>query len=120
MAGRTVAASDAHVVTPTFVPDLVRVCLDLAIDGECGLWHLTNQQPVSWHAFGQRIATALGLDPAGLIPATADALGWRAERPRQAALSSSRGALLPSLDEAIAKHAAERLRHRQPVEAVPG
>ena len=35
-------AADDMTVSPTYVPDLVHACLDLLIDGESGLWHLTN------------------------------------------------------------------------------
>ena len=106
--GHAFDAADDHVVSPTFVPDLVRACLDLVIDGERGVWHLANDGAVSWRAFGRMIADALGLD-AGLVRAAdPDRLGWRAQRPAYAALGSSRGRLLPSLGDAIARHAAIR------------
>ncbi len=115
LAGQTFVASSRHVVTPTFVPDLVRICLDLAIDGEGGLWHLTNQEPVSWLTFGRRIADALNLASTLVVPGDENKVGWRAERPRYAALGSSRGRMLPSLDDALARHAAVRLRGRKAV-----
>src|SRR5215213_4845278 len=40
-AGRTFAAG-SDVVSPTYVPDLVHVTLDLLIDGETGVWHLAT------------------------------------------------------------------------------
>lgn len=101
-------ASDQHVVSPTFVPDLVAACLDLVVDGERGIWHLANRGEVSWLAFARMIAAALGRDPARIRPASARYLGWRAARPPYAALRSTRGMLLPTLDEAIARHAAIR------------
>lgn len=110
--GGTMRASGEHVVTPTYLPDLVLATLDLVIDGETGLWHLTGEEPVSWLDFGRRIAGALELDPAGVVDAAPATLGWRARRPRNAALVSRRGRLLPSLEEAIATHAAERLLQR--------
>jgi dTDP-4-dehydrorhamnose reductase len=106
--GRRFPASDT-VVTPTYVPDLVAASLDLAIDGEGGIWHLANGEAVSWVEFGRRIATALGLDPDLVVPASAAELGWRAQRPAAAALGADRGQLLPSLDDAIRRHAAVRL-----------
>jgi dTDP-4-dehydrorhamnose reductase len=101
-------ASDEHVVTPTYVPDLVRTCLDLVIDQGSGIWHVTNGRPVSWLAFGRMIAAALDLDPRNVKLAGADELGWRAERPRYAALASVRGMTLPSLDDAVSRHVAVR------------
>jgi dTDP-4-dehydrorhamnose reductase len=106
--GRGFLASDT-VVTPTYVPDLVAACLDLAIDGEGGVWHLANGEAVSWVEFGRRIAAALGLDPDLVIAADAGTLGWRAARPAAAALATGRGQLLPALDDAIRRHAAVRL-----------
>ena len=106
--GRRFPASDT-VVTPTYVPDLVAASLDLAIDGEGGIWHLANGEAVSWVEFGRRIATALGLDPDLVVPASAAELGWCAQRPAAAALGADRGQLLPSLDDAIRRHAAVRL-----------
>jgi dTDP-4-dehydrorhamnose reductase len=47
-AGRAFRAADDLTVSPTYVPDLVHACLDLAIDGEAGLWHLANTGTVTW------------------------------------------------------------------------
>jgi dTDP-4-dehydrorhamnose reductase len=107
-AGERVTASAEHVVTPTYVPDLVRACLDLVVDGERGIWHLTNGDAVSWLAFGRRIAAGLGLDPGAVVPGDAAALGWRAVRPREAALGTTKGRMLPPLDDAIARFATVR------------
>jgi dTDP-4-dehydrorhamnose reductase len=106
-AGRTLRATEC-IVTPTFVPDLVSACLDLVIDGEAGIWHLTNGEEVSWLEFGRRIAVALDLDPGLVMAASPEELGWRAPRPAYAPLASSRGRLLPSLADAIGRHAAVR------------
>jgi dTDP-4-dehydrorhamnose reductase len=111
--GEVVRASDDHVVTPTYVPDLVMATLDLIIDGETGLWHLANEEPVSWLGFGRRVARVMGLDPARVVSATPRELGWRARRPRYAALQSRRGRLLPSLDRSLEMFAAERHRMAQ-------
>jgi len=105
-AGRTLRAADDVVTSPTYVPDLVRVTLDLMIDGETGLWHLANAGAVSWAGFARRIATACGLDPK-LIRATPQAaMGWVARRPAYAALGSVRSGLMPGLDDAIARFVA--------------
>lgn len=96
--GRRVAAAADHVVSPTFVPALVDAALDLLIDRAAGIWHLAGEDAVSWAEFGERVARACGLDP-GLIDAVPGrALGWRAARPRDAALRSERGAALGALD----------------------
>lgn len=117
-AGEVVLASDDHVVTPTYVPDLVNATLDLVIDEEDGLWHLTNGEPVSWFEFGRRVAGALGLDASDVRPADPRSLGWRAARPCNAALLSTHGRMLPSLDHALARHAAIRSAQLPPVKRI--
>ena len=98
-------ASADHVVTPSYVPDLVQAFLDLVVDEATGTWHLSNGEPLSWFTFGQRIARALGLDPGLVTAAAAEALGWRAARPRKVVLRSTRGVLLPSLEDALSRFA---------------
>lgn len=102
---RTFAASDRHVISPTYVPDLVRAVLDLVIDRAAGLWHLANHGGLSWHDFARRIAAAAGLDPSLIIAADGDQ-HWRAPRPAHVPLASDRGTLLRPLDEAIECYAA--------------
>ena len=107
-AGRPFGASPDHVVSPTYVPDLVQACLDLVVDGAIGVRHLTNGEAVSWLAFARRLAAALGLDAELVVPAAPASLGWRALRPLNVALRSSHGVLLPPLDDAIARFAGVR------------
>lgn len=106
--GRQVHAAEGFVVTPTFVPDLVHASLDLLIDEAKGVWHLTNQEPVSWFDFGQRVAQTMDLDPRLVRPARPSELGWRARRPAYVPLGSKHGQLLPRFDDALARHKARR------------
>src|ERR1051325_5249871 len=46
--GRAFAAASDCVISPTYVPDLVDASLDLLIDGERGVWHLSNRGALSW------------------------------------------------------------------------
>jgi dTDP-4-dehydrorhamnose reductase len=94
-------ASDL-IVTPTYVPHLVDAALDLLIDGEQGLWHLTNGAALSWSDFAFQIADALSLPSHLIRPRPAAELGFVASRPGAAALSSARGATLPPLALALA------------------
>ena len=114
--GTAVSAADGYFVTPTFVPDLVNACLDLIVDDETGIWHLTSQEPLSWFQFGARVADALNLDPALVRPAQPRDLGWRARRPPFAALFSAKGRILPGFEDALARHAKRRdsLLRQQP------
>jgi dTDP-4-dehydrorhamnose reductase len=106
------AASDL-VVSPTYVPDLVHTCLDLVIDGEAGIWHLANAGSVTWAELARKAAEQAGIDTSRLEAVPAAELGLRAARPRQAALRSERGQLLPSLDSALTRYLELRNHHDQ-------
>jgi dTDP-4-dehydrorhamnose reductase len=95
-----VAAAD-QVVSPTYVPDLVHTALDLLIDGEHGLWHLANDDAVSWAGFAHRLAEAAQLPTRQVIAQPAASLGQRATRPAFSALQSARAQCMPTLDAAI-------------------
>ena len=97
------AACD-QILSPTYAPDLVQAALDLLIDGERGLWHLTHGEAVSWVDLARRAAEHARLDARGVRPCSARALGQLAERPFFSALRSERGMLLPSLDSALARY----------------
>jgi dTDP-4-dehydrorhamnose reductase len=99
-----VAVADCT-ISPTYVPDLCRAALDLLIDRETGIWHLTNGEAVTWHAFAERLLDALGADDATLVPTRAKDADWRAPRPAYSALTSARGQLMPALDSAISRFA---------------
>jgi dTDP-4-dehydrorhamnose reductase len=99
------------VVTPTYVPHLVGTALDLLIDEETGVWHLTNEAPLSWAAFAARIAERLGLPDRMLQPVRGAELGFRAERPAFAALRTIRGSPLLSIDAALADFASHYTSH---------
>ncbi len=108
-AGETfVAASDA-VVSPTYVPDLVNVTLDLLIDGESGLWHLANAGAIAWANLAREVADLAGLDSTFVHARPVKELNWVAPRPAYSALTSERGVLLPSLEWAIVRYLHERI-----------
>lgn len=100
-AGRRFQAAEDCAVSPTYVPHLCNAALDLLIDGEVGIWHLTNGEELSWAEFARRVAEASGLDKALIEPVPGNALGWRATRPRACGLISRRGSQMPSLQAAL-------------------
>lgn len=93
------------VVSPTYVPDLCDSVLDLLLDGERGLWHLSNGGAVSWAEFAVRIADVFRLDTSLVESVSARELGWAAVRPERCALASERGSPMPTLDHAIDRFA---------------
>jgi dTDP-4-dehydrorhamnose reductase len=106
--GRPFAAAGDMTVSPTYVPDLVNACLDLLIDKESGIWHLTNGEAMSWAELARRACAAAGIDPAGLEERPAAELGMAAPRPLNSALTSERGLILPSFGDALARYLRER------------
>jgi dTDP-4-dehydrorhamnose reductase len=100
-AGGTVAAASDLTVSPTYLPDLVNSGLDLLIDGERGIWHLANGGMATWEELGRMAAEMSGLDPNGVVGVPARELGLRAPRPPFSALASERGAILPTLEDAL-------------------
>jgi dTDP-4-dehydrorhamnose reductase len=92
--GGDVVASDRTVVSPTYVPDLVHATLDLLLDGESGIWHLTNQGAVSWHDLACEVADVAKVSR-GLVRADETA------EQANTSLTSNRGLLLRPLDQAL-------------------
>ncbi|RXF71691.1 family 1 glycosylhydrolase [Arcticibacter tournemirensis] len=97
------------IISPTYVPDLVNVCLDLLIDDEKGIWHLANDVALSWFDLAAQISERSGGDPALIIPISAAEMDFRAMRPIYSALRSTRGDLLPCLEDALNRYFAEQL-----------
>lgn len=92
--GEEVVASDRQIVSPTYVPDLVHAALDLLIDGETGVWHLTNQGAVSWYDFAREAAAMVRIS-APKIRLDTDG------RAANTSLTSERGLLLRPLEHAL-------------------
>lgn len=103
--GRRFAAAADYMISPTYVPDLCDAALDLLIDRETGIWHLSNEAAVSWAEFATQVARACGLDARLIDPVLEMQLGWRARRPRASALVSVKGAAMPSQSSAIERFA---------------
>lgn len=103
---RVIAAHDV-VMTPTYVPDLVHASLDLLIDGEQGLWHVTNATALSWFDLARKVAELASLDADTVVGSPIQDQSLVAPRPPYSALSSERGQLLPSLDDALVRYLQE-------------
>ena len=103
-AGRAWPAAHDRVLSPTYAPDLVQAALDLLIDGERGLWHLTNGEALSWADLARRAAGHASLDVAQVLACAGAELGEVARRAGFSALGSGRGVLLPSLDDALSRY----------------
>ncbi|KQQ86839.1 dTDP-4-dehydrorhamnose reductase [Massilia sp. Leaf139] len=102
--GEEFVAADDMTVSPTYVPDLVHTCLDLAIDREAGVWHLNNAGSVTWFELARMAAQKAGIDASTLVAQSATTLGMPAARPSYSVLTSERGVLLPTLENALDRY----------------
>ncbi len=101
-------AADDTVVSPTYVPDLVQVALNLLVDGASGIWHIAHAAEISWADLATTVARRGGFDPCLVRKVPASAMELPARRPRYSALGSERATLLPELDDAIDRFLRER------------
>ena len=97
--GEDAEASASRIVSPTYVPELVQVTLDLLLDEASGVWHLVNEGAVSFHDLAREAADRAGLDKSRIR------LGD--SRPADTSLSSERGLLLQPIDKALSRFMAE-------------
>ncbi|MFN2509129.1 MAG: family 1 glycosylhydrolase [Chthoniobacterales bacterium] len=93
--------------SPTYLPDLVHATLDLLIDGECGVWHLANDGAFTAEEFFIAAADHAQLDTSLVEGVPAWSLHREALRPRNRALRSERGQLLPPLSDALHRYLRE-------------
>ncbi len=108
--GAPFAAASDITVSPTYVPDLVHACLDLVIDRECGLWHLTNGDAVTWAQLAGKAAEQAGVDCSRLEAQPASRCNYLAARPAYSALHTSRAVLLPTLENALGRYLQSRVK----------
>lgn len=102
--GRTFMAPNDLTVSPTYVPDLVNTSLDLLIDGESGLWHLSNGGAVTWASLVWRAAELARLDPSPVQACSSEQLCFVARRPIYSVLGSNRSSVMPSLEDALSRY----------------
>jgi dTDP-4-dehydrorhamnose reductase len=102
--GERIAVANDIRLSATYLPDLVHAALDLLVDGEKGVWHLSNPGTVTPAELVRMAAEIAQLDT-GLIDSVP---WWRVNRPalraRNRALRSERAELLPPLEDALRRY----------------
>lgn len=109
--GEPFFAAQDMTVSPTYVPDLVHACLDLLIDRESGIWHLTNDGEITWADLARRAAALSQVDASALQACGNQHATLPARRPRYSALGSRRAFPMPTLDDALARYVQQATRH---------
>lgn len=97
--GRIFTAVADATISPTYVPHLVNACLDLIIDNEQGIWHVSNNDAITWYEFAC-LAAKMSERSTNLIHPVYNVSG-PAEMPVNSVLQSEKGVLLPSLESAL-------------------
>jgi dTDP-4-dehydrorhamnose reductase len=106
--GQTFRAARDVIVSPTYVPDLVNACLDLLIDAESGIWHVANVGEISCSELTELAAARVQISTGTLKICELLELALCAPRPLYRPLHSERGVLMPTLESALQRYAAER------------
>lgn len=106
--GQDFLAVDDVRISPTYVPDLVNNALDLLIDEERSIWHISNEGDLSWYEFACEIADRAGYPVKKVRRTLINDMNWKAKRPGYSVLKSSQGIYLPSFDKAIARFLNEK------------
>ncbi|QJD97085.1 sugar nucleotide-binding protein [Mucilaginibacter robiniae] len=102
-----VTVSDVS-ISPTYLPDMIHVSLDLMLDDEKGIWHLTNRGEVTWANLAYAVAEHEGYSTGLIIPKSINHMGLKAKRPTYSALQSEKGIVMPMLHDAINRYFYER------------
>jgi dTDP-4-dehydrorhamnose reductase len=102
--GEVITVPDDVLVSPTYVPDLVNASLDLLIDDEKGIWHLTNHGEISPADLAFSVAVNTGGNASLIKNASLYHIGYKAIRPKYSVLRSKRGELLPTLQNALERY----------------
>ncbi|MBV4359052.1 family 1 glycosylhydrolase [Pinibacter aurantiacus] len=98
---QTCIAASGIIVSPTYIPDLVNTALDILIDGEKGVWHISNEGKISWADFAREVAERGGHSQEKLIARFPSQMQWKATRPVYSVLKSEKGILLPTFANAM-------------------
>jgi len=102
--GREFCAESDVLVSPTYIPDLTENTLNLLLDDECGIWHLSNDGAISWAQLAYEVAGRAKLNRKLIKAISLEEMRYRAIRPKNSTLESGKGILLPSLDNAFDRY----------------
>ncbi|WP_207496745.1 family 1 glycosylhydrolase [Aridibaculum aurantiacum] len=100
---KVVAANDVHIAA-TYVPDLVNETLDLLLDDQSGIFHITNDGETTWADLARQVAIMAGCDQSLVVGKPLNKLGLKAKRPNYSVLKSEKGIKLPTLEHALQRY----------------
>lgn len=103
-AGREFYAEGDVLISPTYVPDLTDHTLNLLIDNESGIWHLSNEGVLTWADLAIEVAGRESLNPGLVKSIPLELMNYKAIRPKNSSLTSGKGIMLPSLGNALDRY----------------
>lgn len=89
------------VISPAYLPDLINTSLDLLIDKEKGIWHLSGPEAISYLNFANLALGIAGVNNTKIHSLPSIRLALHARRPLYSVLGSASGIVLPPLDISI-------------------
>lgn len=95
------------IISPSYLPDLINTALDLLIDKEKGIWHLSGSEAVSYFNFAKLAIGMAGLSDKSIKSIPSIRLKNRYIRPSYSVLRSSSGIALPALESSISQYLKE-------------
>jgi len=102
--GRKVTVPKDIIISPTYTPDLINTSLDILIDGEKGIWHLTNRGSESWADFIMKLVETSGYDCKYIDPRSSMDIKFIARRPNYSVLTSEHATLMPTFEQALSEY----------------
>jgi len=122
--GADVRVFTDRVVSPSYVPDVVRALMHLLESGApSGLYHCVNSGHATWHEVASEAARLMDVRPR-LQPVTLAATAFRAARPRFCALSNRKleaaGCTMPAWNDALQRWLTARQTRSARVDKVHG
>jgi dTDP-4-dehydrorhamnose reductase len=108
---REVVTPNDTFISPTYIPDLANETLNLLIDGESGIVHITNAGEVSWEKFAEMAALSakdkFKINPDLIRGTSSENMNYIAKRPKMSVLKSERHNRLPTLENALERYLQE-------------
>ncbi len=94
-------------LSPAYLPDLINTVLDLLIDNEKGIWHISGPDAVSYYDVAKMAVEMAGINTVKLHSIPLIRLVSHARRPAYTVLRSTSGIVLPDLENSIANYLIE-------------
>jgi dTDP-4-dehydrorhamnose reductase len=117
--GRQFPVAKDVVISPTYIPDLINISLDLLIDKEHGIWHVANDGEITWAELAAVAARKAGYSTDLINAQPLNEMGLLARRPHYSVLKSEKGFKMPSLENALERYFQEVLDAPRAKQLVP-